>query len=95
MPLVPAIRYTLPERWLLLRGVSSKVKRPTEQYTSLAERLVEHAAFCAVRHCNGCEEAAQAARGLPGFGSGEVWRRIGTVHHLTVVVDQVLALRAA
>ncbi len=92
MPLVPAIRYTLPERWLVLRGVSSRVKRRLEQYPALAARLVAHSAFYGAHHCNGCEEASQAAKGVTGYGSGEVWRRIGTVNHLVVATDQIVEL---
>jgi hypothetical protein len=35
-----------------------------------------------------------AAEGADNFGSLTVWRRLGTVHHITHVIEQIDALAA-
>lgn len=92
MPMAPAIRYTLDDKWLIIRGISSKKVRIGAQYPHLAAQLVSDAQFYGVGHCRGCHDAAECASGKPGYGSGESWRRIGTVHHLMTVTAQLSSM---
>ncbi len=92
MPMSPAIRYTLQDQWLIIRGRSSKVARLALQFPLLAQQLVASGHFHGVAHCVGCAEADACAHSQPGFGSPVVWRRIGTAHHLMLVTAAVSAL---
>lgn len=92
-----SVRYTLPEQWLRIKGQGLRTKSGLLQFPTLANRLVygdlrEH--YAGADHCEGCRLIKRAADGAPKLGSLEAWRRLGTVHHLTVVM-QGLALPPA
>jgi hypothetical protein len=95
MPFSPAVRYTLPEQWLLIKGVSYRLTPMREQFLSLANRLVYgdlRAYFFGEGHCEGCRLIKAAADGAPKLGSMEAWRRLGTIHHLATVMDGLSSL---
>ncbi len=90
-----AIRYTLPDDWLLIKGESTKKTPPSDQFPVLANRLVYghlHGSFLGSTHCRGCELMKNAADGAPKLGSAEAWRKLGTIHHMTMVMDRLAAL---
>ncbi len=90
-----AIRYALEREWLLLKGRGSRAVPLKQQFPRLAAKLVQgnlHQHFRGPGHCAGCAEIAASACGAAGFGSPAVWRRIGTVHHITVVAESLAAL---
>lgn len=92
MQVSATIRYTTSDQWLLIKGQSTKLVPAKTQFPALAAVLVsggQAAHFRGNSHCAGCEEAAQCAAGRPSRGSPEVWRRIGTGHHLTTVTEQL------
>ena len=95
MQVSATIRYTLSDNWLLIKGESTRFTRPGEQFPELATRLVygqhsEH--FAGPNHCGGCESMKSAADGVLGFGSAEVWRRLGTVHHISTATESLGSL---
>lgn len=93
MPMSPAIRYTLDNEWLILRGQSSKHQRLAAQYPNLAAQLIASSPpYYGQAHCQGCRDAAACAAYAAGFGSPEAWRRLGTMHHLTVATAQLGAV---
>ena len=88
-----AIRYTWEEYWLLVKGESTRSVAPSVQFPQLATQLVYgrlRSFFAGAGHCAGCQMAKDAADGARGFGSAEVWRRIGTIHHITTVIQDDL-----
>jgi len=90
-----SVRYTLPDQWLLIKGESTDKVPATEQFPLLARQLVYgHLApyFAGARHCAGCARIQAAANGAGRLGSPEVWRRLGTVHHITRAVQELQAL---
>lgn len=90
-----AIRYTLPDEWLLIKGESTKKTPPSVQFPTLANRLVYgdlRGSFSGLMHCRGCELMKNAADGAPKLGSAEAWRKLGTIHHMTTVMDGLAAL---
>lgn len=94
MPVSASIRYTSSSDWLLVKGESTRVSRPSAQFPRLATKLVYGQLqndFAGVQHCQGCQMAKNSADGSGGLGSAEVWRRIGTIHHITTVVQDDLA----
>jgi hypothetical protein len=90
MQVSASIRYTLEEEWLLIKGQSTRSTRPGEQFPALARKLVYgslRSRFYGASHCKGCELIKAAADGESGLGSPEVWRQLGTIHHLSVVTQ--------
>jgi hypothetical protein len=89
------IRYTLDDFWLLIKGESTRRVFPSAQFPLLAVQLAYghlRPFFDGNSHCAGCHAIKSAADGGNGFGSLEVWRRIGTIHHLSKVSDALSAL---
>ena len=94
MQVSAAIRYALTNDWLLVKGESTRVNRAVNQFPQLATRLVYgqlQSDFATAEHCEGCRLAKVSADGGLGLGSPEVWRKIGTIHHITTVVQDGLA----
>jgi hypothetical protein len=92
MQVSAAVRYALPEKWLLIKGESTRRRLPSEQFPELATQLAyghlrQH--FAGERHCEGCRSIKAAADQRAGFGRPEDWRRIGTVHHITQVMESL------
>lgn len=95
MQVSASIRYTLPDHWLLIKGESTKRRPAKEQFPELAAELVygNHRCFYAgAQHCPGCADIKAAADGASGFGSAGVWRRIGSIHHMTSVMEELYSL---
>jgi Beta protein len=95
MQVAAAIRYALPDSWLLIKGESTRRTSPAEQFPSLATKLAYghlHSYFAGQEHCAGCSSMKNAANGQRGFGSAEAWRRLGTTHHIQRVLDDLAEL---
>ncbi len=95
MQVSAAVRYSLPESWLLIKGESTRSTPAILQFPELATQLVYghlRSHFAGSAHCEGCRSAAAAADGDEGFGSALVWRRLGTVHHITRTVGDLMSL---
>lgn len=63
---------------------------PSLQFPMLATRLVYghlKGHFAGSGHCVGCSSIKEAADGVLGYGSAEVWRRLGTIHHISTVMQ--------
>jgi Beta protein len=92
MQVSASVRYTLPEQWLLVKGESTRFRQPSVQFPELATRLAYghlRSHFRGENHCEGCALIKAAADGAPRFGSAEAWRRLGTMHHISTVVEQL------
>ena len=95
MQVSASIRYTLEEHWLLVKGESTRRTPPSIQFPSLASQLVYgilRGRFAGQNHCSGCSSIEDSANGAPRLGSADVWRRIGTIHHIKSVIDQLNVL---
>lgn len=89
------VRYTLADDWLLIKGVGTKKSLPSRQFPALATKLVYgelQSYFAGPDHCVGCELMKDAADGVPRLGSPEAWRRLGTIHHITMTLDCLASL---
>ncbi len=92
MQVSASVRYTLVDRWLLLKGESTRITPPTAQFPDLATLLVYgqlQPHFAGQDHCDGCASMKASADGASRLGSPEVWRRLGTIHHITTAVEQL------
>lgn len=90
-----AIRYLHGDEWLLIKGISTKKRGTKLQFPELASRLTTgdlSARFYKESHCAGCAGMKAASEGVGGFGSAEAWRRLGTIHHITKVVEDLAAM---
>lgn len=92
MQVSASIRYTWRDRWLLIKGESTRRTLPSVQFPTLAAQLVRgvhRGHFYGPDHCEGCRLIEASADGEPGLGSAEAWRRLGTIHHITTVAEQI------
>ena len=92
MEVSAVVRYALSEEWLLIKGQSTRRVSAKHQFPRLATRLVYghlRRFYSGASHCQGCRQAKEAADGASGFGSAEVWRRLGTIHHITTAMEGV------
>jgi hypothetical protein len=91
-----SIRYALADHWLLIRGHSTRNTLPSVQFPNLARVLTRgrlRSQYLGSTHCAGCGGMDAAAAGSGGhFGSAEAWRRLGTIHHITMTVQQIAGL---
>lgn len=97
MNISASVRYTTGDQWLRIKGVSTKTELPSDQFQTLATSLVSGylaTHFSGASHCEGCQGMWSAAEGADNYGSLGVWRRLGTVHHITHVIEQLDALAA-
>lgn len=95
MQMSASIRYAMPDNWLLIKGESTRVTRPGVQFPALATKLVYghlRSSFFGPAHCEGCRSMKAAADRAGGFGSAEAWRRLGTIHHISLVIQGLAAL---
>lgn len=95
MQVSAAIRYTYSDFWLLIKGESTRIIPAASQFPALATSLAYghlQPYFYQARHCSGCASIQSCADGALGHGSAEVWRRYGTIHHITRVVEDLAAL---
>ena len=95
MQVSASVRYTWSDCWLLIKGESTRISPATIQFPDLATSLVYghlQQYFDQASHCNGCASIQRCADGEPGCGSPEAWRRFGTIHHITRVVQDLAAL---
>lgn len=87
-------RYATGDHWLLVKGESAKIKRPGIQFPKIAESIMtnQHGNYYkGAHHCTGCKMIYDAANNAPGIGSAEKWRLLGTIHHLSTVLQEDLS----
>jgi hypothetical protein len=85
-----AIRYTLADRWLIVRGKSLR-QNPAgfSQYYSLSRTLAARSDFMGAAFSWGDGEIQKRARRQGTTGNLTTWVAVGTNHHLALVSDQV------
>ncbi|WP_197043492.1 beta family protein [Saccharothrix sp. NRRL B-16314] len=83
-PAAPQLRYTVSDRWLVLKGKRSD-PRGNEQFYEVCDTIAGHPEFAGA--ALGAADARIAdSRAYGGPGNGSTWREIGTTHHLDFVV---------
>lgn len=90
-----AIRYLSGDHWLLIKGQSTKTQLPSVQFPQLAAQLVSGSLnphYAGPSHCAGCESIRLAADKQPKHGAPLTWRRIGTTHHITSIIEDLRAI---
>lgn len=82
------VRYTTSDAYVWAKGESIRLYTG-QQYHRLAADLVASQAFRGPDHCAGCAGMAACAAGESGFNAPVAWRRLGTIHHITCVVESL------
>ena len=85
----PQLRYTLADRWLVLKGGRND-PRGHEQFYDICQRVSAHPDF--VGAALGDADARIADARAKGPGNASTWREIGTTHHLDYVVRRLTSL---
>lgn len=85
------LRYTADEDWIILKGRNVR-RHGFEQFNELCKKLVRREEFRGEDFSWGDDYIARCARDEEGPGNATSWRRVGTTHHLAVVVDQMTSL---
>ncbi|MGA8150328.1 MAG: beta family protein [Terriglobales bacterium] len=88
-----SIRYTTPDHWLIVKGRNVR-HYGFDQYFELCQVLVKRNEYCGSDFSWGDRYIADCAEGIQGPGNATTWRKVGTNHHLTLVVRE-LAKRLA
>jgi len=85
----PKIRYTLDEEWLVLKGHSPKKSPNKVQYLDLSKQLIGLAEFKGSPFSKGDKDIKDYASGQIRSGSLTKWIEIDTIHHVTLVSNQI------
>jgi hypothetical protein len=88
------IRYTVRDETLVARAVGAYHESDNQQYRELCERLIERDEFEGPTYTWGDRCIRDCAKGHLDPGDQNLWRGLGTSHHLRVVVDQLKQLKA-
>ena len=88
----PSIRYTTVNSWLIARGSSFR-NHPDgyRQYYSLASEIESSSVFLGEDYSFGDQYISDRAGQLNGTGNPSTWITAGSNHHMTFVVNQLLA----
>lgn len=91
------IRYTTDNEYLIFRGYS--VTNPKygkwAQSHGLCQRVVAHSKYSGQHYSYGDNYIFDCANGTASTGNAETWRKIGTNHHLTFVVNELSSFHAS
>jgi hypothetical protein len=82
------IRYTTDTDWLIVKGKSIKKHGP-EQSHGLCRTLIARAEYKGPTFSWGDQYIEECAGRSTNPGSPTTWRKVGTNHHLTLVVEQL------
>lgn len=83
------IRYTTDEATLVARGEGAVVVVGNEQYRELCRKLVARPEYLGSSYSWGDLQIQKCADGILAPGSQNLWRAVGTSHHLRFVTEQV------
>ena len=94
MRMSASIRYTTPKNWLVLKGRNVR-QYGFDQYFELCKALVSRPEYSTRDFSWGDKYISDCAEGMTGPGNATTWRKVGTNHHITLVVDQIANPRAS
>jgi Beta protein len=89
-----SIRYTTPDHWLIVKGRNVR-HYGFDQYFELCQLLVKRDEYVGSAFSWGDRYIADCAEGVQGPGNATTWRKVGTNHHLTLVVKQLASRDAS
>ncbi len=84
-----SIRYTDESDYIIYRGKGTR-QHSFEQFYSISESLINSEDYYGSDHCPGDKFIFKCGTEKEETGNLKTWRWVGTIHHLTVVVNQLL-----
>lgn len=88
-PPAPQLRYTVADRWLILKGTRND-PRGHEQFYEVCETIARHPEFAGA--ALGQADSRISDSRSQGPGNASTWRAISTAHHLDYVVQRLTTL---
>jgi Beta protein len=79
----PHFRYSTSLKWLVSRGASTSTD--SEAMKFVADMIVHSGSFFGAGYSTGDEFIFEVSESRGGPGNPSIWRRVNTVHHLTLV----------
>lgn len=89
MQMAAGIRYTGKNEFYIFRGVSVKKAGGWRQAQALCQDIIAHHCYSSRTYSWGDAYIYDCAKGTASTGNAESWRRVGTNHHLTLVVNEL------
>jgi len=89
MSISASIRYTAGDHWYIYRGRSVN-QYGYEQFFDLSETIINRPEYSGRDHCFGDDFIYRCGANREKTGNHTTWRQVGTCHHITVVVNQLL-----
>lgn len=86
------IRYTTADKWLIVKGRNVR-QYGFEQYFELCRTLREQPEYSGSKFSWGDNYISDCADRMTGPGNATTWRKVGTNHHLTLLVTELSNLR--
>ncbi|HTQ40549.1 MAG TPA: hypothetical protein VMJ32_16100 [Pirellulales bacterium] len=87
------LRYTCPDKFLIWKGHNVFTHEDGfDQFLGICRSLVEMEEFSGAEFSAGDAEIYEKATNGGSPGNAERWRRIGTNHHIEMVLDQIANL---
>jgi hypothetical protein len=86
-----SVRYTTEEQWLVFRGRGVRTPKSggLSQYKKLCAEVIAHADYSGKDFSWGDQYIYDCARGAVPTGNMQLWRSVGTNHHITYASHQV------
>ncbi len=84
-----SIRYTYEYDYIIYRGKGTR-QHGFKQFFSISESLINSEEYYDKNHCEGDKFIYKCGTEKEKTGNLTTWRWVGTIHHLTVVVNQLL-----
>lgn len=91
MRMTANIRYTSNNDFIVLKGKNIR-EYGWEQASKLCKKLINMQEYCGQTFSWGDKYIYDCAQEVKSTGNAEIWRRVGTNHHLTFVVNQLSTL---
>ena len=85
------IRYTIDNSFYVIKGVNTR-DNGFSQMVNLSQNLIDSGHYCGQEYSYGDNYIFNCSQGTDGPGNSEVWRRVGTNHHITFLVNQLSTL---
>lgn len=89
------IRYTLDDKWMVVKGKALKKSKDYRQYKQLAKAIVESDDYMGEEFSMGDLHLAKCVRGGEGPGAPSVWNWVGNNHHFEKVLSDIAAMHHA
>ncbi|SHK62044.1 beta family protein [Paramaledivibacter caminithermalis] len=84
----PNIRYTIDNDYMIVKGHYIKKKKYT-QCNILCKKIINHPKYMGKNFSWGDKYIYECGNNCASTGNGTTWRKVGTNHHISFVIDQL------